>query len=104
MFVFENPKDANHFYDYVNIKYQLKSENVYDDIPFKSDGEYYFFSFYELDIPTRTINLIPIVIDVLFDRADIGPILEEIHTSRMGTWYIAIEVYNDIEHDCLADT
>ncbi|MFK5972894.1 MAG: hypothetical protein QM485_06390 [Flavobacteriaceae bacterium] len=90
MFVFENPKDANHFYDYVNIKYQLKSENVYDDIPFKSDGEYYFFSFYELDIPTRTINLIPI--------------LEEIHTSRMGTWYIAIEVYNDIEHDCLADT
>ena len=90
MFVFENPKDADHFYNYVNIKFALNDENVYDDIPFEIDGYRYFFSFYEVDIPTKTINLITIVIDGLLDSGDLDPIFEEAHTSRIGTWYIAI--------------
>jgi hypothetical protein len=28
MFLFEGPKDAGHFYDYVDIKFTLGNENV----------------------------------------------------------------------------
>lgn len=101
MFIFEDPKDANQFYNYVNIKFELGDEDVYDDVPFKINGQQYFFSFYEVEIPTKTINLIPLVIDGLLDSADMGPFLEDAHASRVGNWYIAIEAYTDFEQDCL---
>lgn len=104
MFIFEDTKQAGHFYQYVNTKYELNDEEVYDDVPFEIEGQQYFFSFYEVDIPTKTINIIPIIIDGLLDRGNIDPILEEAHTSRIGSWYLAIEVYNDIEKDCLSET
>ena len=53
MFVFEDTKDANHFYNYVDTKFRLNDENVYDDVPFKINGEQYFFSFYEVEIPDQ---------------------------------------------------
>ncbi len=103
MFIFEDPKDANQFYNYVNIKFELGDEDVYDDVPFKINGQQYFFSFYEVEIPTKTINLIPLVIDGLLDSADMGPFLEDVHASRVGNWYIAIEAYTDFEQDCLQE-
>ncbi|RKN82794.1 hypothetical protein [Ulvibacterium marinum] len=103
MFIFEDPKDANQFYNYVNIKFELGDEDVYDDVPFKINGQQYFFSFYEVEIPTKTINLIPLVIDGLLDSADMGPFLEDAHASRVGNWYIAIEAYTDFEQDCLQE-
>ncbi|WP_425235139.1 hypothetical protein [Ulvibacterium sp.] len=103
MFIFEDPKNANQFYDYINIKFGLDDTNVYDDVPFKIAGQQYFFSFYEVEIPTKTINLIPVVIDGLLDSADIDPVLEDAYASRIGNWYIAIEVYADFEQDCLQE-
>ncbi len=106
MFIFENPKDADHFYDYVNTKFTLNDENVYDDIPFKIGGQHYFFSFYEVDIPDKTINFLTFFISHTLsaaldyeDENDTAP--EEV---RKENDYLAIEVYNDIEHDCLTDT
>ena len=64
MFVFEDPKDTNHFYNYVDSKFQLNNENVYDDVPFIVDDQQFFFSFYEVEIPDKTINLFPVVLDV----------------------------------------
>ncbi len=106
MFIFEDPKDAGHFYDYVNIKYQLKDKNVSDDVPFNIDGNLYFFSFYETEIPDKTINLIPIAFDVLLNEVlgneEKEPYLsDDAGFSRKGNWYIAIEVYRDQEKDCL---
>lgn len=101
MFIFEDPKEANAFYDYVNTKFALEQQQVYDDVPFELKGKQYFFSFYEVEIPTKTINLIPIVIDGLLDRTEVGPVLEDVHSSRIGNWYLAIEVYSDDEKDCL---
>lgn len=101
MFVFADPKPANHFYKYVNTKFQLQDINVFDDVPFSIAGEQYFFSYYEVDIPDKTINLLPIAVDVALLQADIDPTMEHHYQTRKGNWYIAIEVYSDSENDSL---
>ncbi len=45
MFIFEDPKEAGHFYDYVNTKFDLNHEDVYDDVPFKIDSSTFFLRF-----------------------------------------------------------
>jgi len=67
MYIFEDPKDANEFYNYVNTKYNLNNKNGYDDVPFMIDGKQYFFSFYETEIKDKSINLFPVVADVLLN-------------------------------------
>ncbi|WP_420603529.1 hypothetical protein [Flagellimonas sp.] len=102
MFIFEDPKDENEFYNYVNTKFQLEDYYVDVEVPFEVKGDEFYFSFYEVEIPTKTINLIPLMIDGILDQAaDMDPMLEEAHTSRIGNWYIAIEVFSYTEKDCL---
>ncbi|MGC1514865.1 MAG: hypothetical protein WA810_04760 [Maribacter sp.] len=101
MFVFEDPKEANEFYNYINTKFELQNVDVYDNIPFTINGDQYFFSFYEIDIPDKTINFVPIAIDIALTRANLDPSLEHLHQRRIGNWFIAIEVYRDSESDCL---
>lgn len=101
MFVFADPKPAYQFYKYVNTKFQLQDINVLDDVPFSIAGEQYFFSYYEVDIPDKTINLLPIAVDVALLQADFDPTMERQYQTRKGNWYIAIEVYSDSENDCL---
>ncbi len=104
-FVFADPKDEGHFYDYVNTKFGLLDYYVDVQVPFKIDDQEFFFSYYEVEIPTKTINLIPLLIDgILNQAADFEePILDDMHTSRVGNWYIAIEVFSATEKDCLHD-
>lgn len=104
MFIFQDPKPAHEFYNYINTKFELKDINVFDDIPFTLDGVQYFFSHYEVDIPDKTINLVPLVTDVLLQRAQLDPIMEDHYETRKGNWYIAIEVYSETENDCLEIT
>ncbi|MDF0706898.1 MAG: hypothetical protein VX772_01575 [Bacteroidota bacterium] len=104
VFVFEDPKEANEFYEYINTKFQLNDYYVDVQVPFTVEDEFFYFSFYEVEIPTKTINLIPMVLDVALNKsADMDPILEEAYSSRIGNWYIAIEVFNDIDKDCLSE-
>ena len=107
MFVFEDPKNANNFYNYVFTKFQLNNENVYDDVPFTIDEQQFFFSFYEVEILGKTINLFPVVLDV-FTNVGLGnDEIDSIYSggdttySRIGNWYMAIETYNDFEKVCL---
>ncbi len=104
MFIFEDPKEANEFYNYVNTKYHLENENVYDDVPFKINGEQYFFSFYEVEIPDKAINFLPFVTSILFNAAT-GHFedaeIADPTMARINNWYLAIEVYSDLEKDCL---
>jgi len=71
------------------------------------DEEQFFFSFYEVEIQDKSLNLAPLVVDVFINAAlgqdDIQPIFSDKvdAVSREGNWYIAIEVYNDSENDCL---
>ena len=104
MFIFEDAKEAEQFYNFVNIKFQLKDVNVYDDVPFEMNGQQYFFAWYEVEIPNKFINLLPIFIDGIFAAANLDTRLEDSYSSRKGNWYLALEVYNDLESDCLAKT
>jgi len=101
MFVFEDPKDANEFHNYINTKYGLNDIDVYDNIPFTIDNKQYFFSFYEVDIPNKTINLVPLVVDAILQSAELDPVMDGLYETRKGNWYIAIEVYSDTEQDSL---
>lgn len=104
VFVFEDPKEADEFYHYVNTKFQLNDYYVDVQVPFLIEDTTYYFSFYEVEIPTKTINLIPLALDVALNKAtDMEPVFDDIHTSRTGNWYIAIEVFTDTEKDCLSE-
>ncbi|NAS10998.1 hypothetical protein [Poritiphilus flavus] len=110
MFIFEDPKDADDFYHYVNTKFQLDDYYVDVQVPFEAGGSHYYFSFYEVEIPDKAINLFPLIFDVAVSAAvgsdEVEPIMsddaEEI--LRNGNYYIGIEVFNDEEKDCLAET
>lgn len=102
MFIFEDPKEAGEFYSYINTKFNLNDHYVDVEVPFELEAKEFFFSFYEVEIPTKTINFIPIIIDgILSQTTDMDPMLEEVHTSRIGNWYIAMEVFSDARKDCL---
>ena len=101
MFVFEDPKAANEFYNYINTKFELNHTDVYDNVPILLGQKQYFFSFYEVDIPNKTINLVPLAVDALLQSADLDPILDGQYETRKGNWYVAIEVYCDTEQDSL---
>ena len=108
MYIFRDTKEADAFFNYVDVKYGLNHQNVYDDVPFKIDGAQFFFSFYEVEITDKSLNLFPAMFD-LFVGGALGweePILSEDWevVNRNGNWYVAIEVYSDFEKDCLSST
>ena len=99
--IFEDPKDANDFYDFINAKYHLSHKNVGYNVPVVIESETYFMSYQEVERTTKTLNLIPIALDAaLTDDCD-DPFLEDLHTSREGYWYIALEVRDSSMHDAL---
>lgn len=108
MFVFEDPKQAEQLYSFINKKFNLKNENVYDDVPFVVDGKQYFFAFYEIEIPDKALNLGPLLVDLVLNMAleNEAPEFyladESRDIIRTENWYVAIEVYSDLEKDCLA--
>lgn len=101
MFLFEDPKNENEFYNYINTKFELNHIDVYDNVPFTTAEQQFFFSFYEIDIPNKTLNLVPIAVDAILLSAELDPIMDGSYASRKGNWYIAIEVYSNTENDCL---
>ncbi len=99
--IFEDPKDTNEFYNYINTKYALNDQDVAWNVPFIIDNEEFFFSFYETEIPTKTINLIPIVINAELEEKGHDPLLEDAEFSRIGNWYLALTVSDSTMGDCL---
>ena len=106
-FVFEDPKEANEFYNYVNIKYDLEDYYVDVEVPFEIDGDEYFFSFYEVEIQDKALNLVPLVFDVAANATlqnedfETYAANEDTTILRNGNWYIVIEVFSKMEKDCL---
>lgn len=101
-YVFEDPKDANEFYNYINTKYDLGHEDVAYNVPIIINGYEYFLSFHEVEKITKTLNLIPLVIDAGLDSNGYSPLLEDMHSTRTGNWYIVLTVSDSKMNDCLA--
>ncbi|MDH7445865.1 hypothetical protein [Aquimarina sp. 2201CG14-23] len=91
-FIFEDPKNANEFYQFINAKFKLNNEDVRWNVPFTVNNEEYFLSFYEVERSSNTINLAPMAIDAILDVNEGGPVLEDFYTSRSGKWYVALTV------------
>jgi len=107
IFAFEDPKEANEFYNYINTKFDLDDYHVDVEVPFIIDDKEYYFSFYEVEIPNKSISLFPLIFDV---GANVALGNDEFEPyamnnsdgiTRVGYWYIAIEVFSATEKDCL---
>ncbi|WP_282019202.1 hypothetical protein [Salegentibacter mishustinae] len=100
-FVFEDPKDYDEFYNFINAKYDLGFIDVESNVPISIGNNTYFLSFYERERVSKTINLIPIAIDAGLKSKGNNTILEDAHTSRTGHWYLVL-IFTDNElRDCL---
>ncbi|AUP79202.1 hypothetical protein [Flavivirga eckloniae] len=100
-FIFEDPKDANEFYNYVNTKYERLHLDVESNVPFEIDGELFYFSFYEIEIQHKVLMLLPFLIDSKLNQGEDAPVLGEDYISRNGNRYLAITVSNANMEDCL---
>lgn len=107
LFIFEDPKAAGEFYNYINTKYNLEDYYVDVEVPFSVDGKSYFFSFYEVDKKSKAISLLPLIFDIGANAAlgnedfETYTATEDTSIIRADSWYIGIEVFNATEKDCL---
>ena len=100
-FIFEDPKDANEFYNYVNTKYELNHNNVEWNVPFVIEVNTFFFSFYETEIPDKALNFLPFLIDAKLEQEVMNPMFKDAYVSRKDNWYLAITVDDAKMKDCL---
>lgn len=101
-FIFKDPKDADEFYDFINAKYALDNQIVQWNVPFTIESNEYFLSFYETEIPTKTINLVPLIVDISLVNNGYDPLFVGAEFSRVGNWYLALTVSDAAMNDCLA--
>ena len=99
--IFEDPKEANEFYSFINTKYQLDHVNVENNVAFKIENQPFYFSFYETNKDTKTINLVPILVDAKRDANGSDPLFSDMHTSRKGKWYLVLIATDYDSNDCL---
>ncbi len=102
VYAFEDLKDANEFFNYMNAKFQL----VYDDdatgnIPIEINNETYYLTFYEVERTTKTVNFIPMAIDAGLAEKGYSPVLENAYENRSGKWYITLTVTDENLKDAL---
>ncbi|MGB3342726.1 MAG: hypothetical protein WBA61_02325 [Aequorivita sp.] len=76
VYVFEDPKDANEFYTYINTKYYLDYDIEGGNIPIVINEKNYYITFYEVERSIKTVNLIPIADDVARDSKGNDPLFE----------------------------
>ncbi|NND51836.1 MAG: hypothetical protein HKN54_05480 [Flavobacteriaceae bacterium] len=100
-FVFEDPKNTDEFYYFMKAKYDIGKMDIESNVPFQLEGYTYFLSFFEREKTTKTLNLIPIMIDAKREQKGNDPLLEDAHTSRTGYWYLILTVTDEELKDCL---
>ena len=100
-YVFEDYKNADEFYYYINTKFQRDDNYVEDNTQITIDNRSYYLSFYEVEKKTKIVNLIPILIERTISGSD-APSEEEIDVIREGTWYIVLTVQDVAFKDALS--
>ena len=101
-YIFEDYKNANEFYYYINTKFQRDHQYAEDNTPIIIDHRTYYLSFYEVEKNTKIVNLTPALINGVLENKGLSPVLNEEKTvSRNGTWYIALVVQDAQFNDAL---
>lgn len=101
LFIFEDPKDADEFYYYINAKFDRNNNNVEFNVPIEVEGVRYYLSFHETEVPDKTLNLIPIAMDLATRDSMFQTDFSESYTSRKGNWYLALSVTDEDFANCL---
>ena len=99
--IFEDPKDEGEFFYYINDRYHLFEQNVRSNVPVTIENETFFLSFYEVEIPTKTINFVPLLLDGLLISSNQDPWFQDLEFSRNGHWYLVLTVTDANKADCL---
>lgn len=92
VYVFEDPKDANEFYEYINAKFQIHYDDATGNVPVSIEDDNYYLTFYEAERATKTVNLVPMLVDNALEDKGYSPVLEDEHVTRKGKWFIALTV------------
>lgn len=102
-YIFKDPKDADEFYNYINIKYDLNHQLVDDEVPIEINNDMYYFSFYEVEKGTSGINLIGLVLDKTLENENFNPLFDRdgYVVRASDTWYIALTVIDKDKNDVL---
>ncbi len=105
-FIFEDPKNADEFYTYINVKFNRQHLDAEFNNPIEVNGTTYYLTFFEAERKTKTINLLPIVADAILENKNItdGDAFINTYSSRNGQWYLIITVNDEDYNDALADT
>ncbi len=103
VYVFEDPKNANEFYTYINAKFGIDYDEVGGNVPIVISGKKDYLSFYEVERKTKTLNLFPIAADVVLESKGQDPLFTEAQFHRSGSWYIALTVSDDNLNDNLKE-
>lgn len=101
VYAFEDPKDANEFFNYMNAKFQIVYDDDTGNIPIEIEIETYYLTFYEVERTTKTVNLIPMIIDAGLEENGYSSVLEDAQESRVGKWFIALTITDDSLKDAL---
>ncbi len=89
-FIFEDPKEADEFYSFINTKYQLPG--IERKIPLWVNKKPLVMNIYERRRTTSTLNFVPILIDAALSGEDSGVpgFFNSFYTTRNEKWFIII--------------
>lgn len=100
-FIFEDPKEADEFYTFINTKYRLPWINR--KIPLWIDKKPLIMNIYERKRTTSTLNFIPILMDAALSSDDSGVpgFFNSFYTTRNEKWFIIITLTDLSGQDAL---
>lgn len=103
-FIFNDPKESGEFYTFLEAKFQSKELEMEYYLPLTINNKDYNLSYYEVERNTKTLNLVPILVDASRSGNNKKPLMEDFYTTkRTGIWYIAITINSSSNTDCLND-
>lgn len=101
VFAFNDPKDANEFYTYINYKFKLIYDDDMGNVPITINETPAYLSFYEAEKTSSTFNLVPLLVDAALESGNIGSRFSNQYTSRNGQWYVVMTLTDQKSKDLL---
>jgi len=100
-YVFSDPKGADEFYYFIESRFESNFDNFQWNIPVIINGKMHNFTIYEVEKSTKTVNLIPVFIDLVRNSNEKEALFQDDYTTRSGNWYFVITVSENDLSDCL---